>query len=204
MKSFLVGFCIVFLTVAGFAASIELVSYTNYVSDGYLHLIGVVKNISQKNLQYVKVVYTLYDNDDNPVDTDFTYSFKNILMPGEESPYEIMMKDVDWATCDISMTSRTTSEKPYTGLQLSKSNQKSEYGYTHVIGTVKNIGDKEVKYVKVMGAFYDKSDKLIRVGFTYTTIDELAPWQRTPFDMMLDIPSDEIDHYSLWVQASVV
>ncbi len=95
MKKVFVGLFLALFVMGAFAASLKIVSNSYYVSNGYLHLIGVVKHISQNNLEYVKIVYTLYDSDDNPVDANFTYTLKDILMPDEESPYEIMMKDVN-------------------------------------------------------------------------------------------------------------
>ena len=56
----------------------------------WLHIVGEVKNTGMTTLKYVKVIATLYDEDDTVIGTDFTYTQPSTLEPGQTAPFEII------------------------------------------------------------------------------------------------------------------
>jgi hypothetical protein len=89
------------------AEIVELVSERLYVDDyGYVHLVGEIRNISNRELSFVQVIVTFYDADMNVALTDYTYADIETIQPGGMSPFELVLLDdvtpgVDFATYTV-------------------------------------------------------------------------------------------------------
>lgn len=84
---------------------------------------------------------------------------------------------------------------------LSTSQYSSEFGYTYIVGEVRNNLADLVHFVQVVGRFYDSAGVLIDTDFTYTTLDVLRPGEKSPFKLIITDESvaQRIDNYTLAV-----
>ncbi|MGB6680160.1 MAG: FxLYD domain-containing protein [Candidatus Bathyarchaeia archaeon] len=81
------------------------------------------------------------------------------------------------------------------------SSYKDTAGYLHVVGEVENTGNKSVRFVQIMGTFYDNQSNIILQDTTFAMLEILPPETRSPFDLFLVSSSPDIisriDHYEL-------
>ena len=165
--------------------AVTILSHSSYKdSIDYYHVVGEVKNTGSKNLKYVKLTATLYDSANTVVDTTFTYTAIDVLVPNQKSPFEIISTkkaSVDHYTVVVSDYSET-SEQPYRQFSvLSKTGSLNSIGYYEVVGEVKNTGSKSVTYVRVDITCYDSAGKVVATSFTYSDPKDLSAGQTAPF-----------------------
>ena len=71
---------------------LQILSHNSFTdSIGYLHVVGEVKNYSPTNAQFVQVIGTFYDNNDQVVGTQFTYTNPSDIPSGEKAPFDITL-----------------------------------------------------------------------------------------------------------------
>lgn len=190
--------------------ALEILSHSHFMdSIGSYHVVGEVQNNSSNKLDFVKVTGTFYNASGTVVDTDFTYTMIDTLLPGQKSPFEIFVLEesisatVDHYTVAVSDWD-TTSEEPYRGFSiLSQSTSTDVLGARHVVGEVKNTGTQEATYVQVVATFYDASGKVVAAEFTYTDPSTLVAGQTAPFEVIVlsATQSTKIATYELQVQS---
>jgi hypothetical protein len=85
---------------------------------------------------------------------------------------------------------------------VSSSNYIDSIDYYHVVGEVENSSPSVIKYVQVIGTFYDGVNRVVGTSFTFTTPPDISPGSKAPFDLFLgsaSIPIRQITNYSLQV-----
>ena len=69
-----------------------VLSHSSYVDNfGYFHLVGEVENVGSQNTETNKITATFFDNEGNVVVTASCYTYLDILKPGQNSPFEIIL-----------------------------------------------------------------------------------------------------------------
>jgi hypothetical protein len=69
-------------------------------------------------------------------------------------------------------------------------------GFEHVVGEVKNVGTTDIDYVQINLNFYSASGNLVGTDETFTTVDELAPGGKSPFEDDFS-PPPGYNHFSV-------
>jgi len=190
---------------SGTTDKLTVLSYSSYISSiGTFHVVGEVENTGNINMQFVKIVATFYDSSKTVVGTAFTYADIEVLKPNQKSPFNIMeMSNVEEIqSVKLDLTYMPTTNEPYAGLTiLSRSSYTSTIGTFHVVGEVKNSGNRDVNFVKVIGTFYDSAGKVVDTSFTYTNPSDITSGQTAPFYLMVMSPQvSKIKTYELQVQ----
>lgn len=74
-----------------------------------------------------------------------------------------------------------------------------EIGYTHLLGTIQNLGEKTAKYVKVIGTVYDQQGKIIGTGFMFAEPNDLYNKRSGTFDVVIanKLNSNMIKSYAI-------
>jgi hypothetical protein len=70
----------------------------------------------------------------------------------------------------------------------------------HVVGEIENNTPNVIKYVKIIGTFYDNNNRVVGTTSTYTDPPNLSPNEIAPFDLLLggaSISTDQIERYTL-------
>ena len=174
---------------------------------GYYHVVGEVQNTGDGALQYVKITATFYDSGGAVVATSFTYTMIEILHAGQKSPFDVFLFDkAQSAKVDhyaLSVSYDQSGGLPV-GLEiLSHSKYEDLIGWIHVVGEIKNIGDREAHYVKVVATFYDSAGKVVGAFFGYSDPEDLAPGQKAPFEILLQEDRAKlVTTYALEAQSS--
>lgn len=71
---------------------LQILSHNSFTdSVGYLHVVGEVQNNSPTNAQFVQVIGTFYDNNNQVVGTDFTYTNPSDIGSGQKAPFELTL-----------------------------------------------------------------------------------------------------------------
>jgi hypothetical protein len=183
--------------------ALHLISATDYTDDvGWDHIIGVVENISNQPLGFIKIVVTVKDDADNVVGTGFTYTDLDVLLPGERSPFDVASDNWgDWSTYSLQSQADASDEVPRRDVVVkSDRSYVDEVGWFHVVGEVENAGNAAAEFVKAVVTLYDSSGEIAGMMFTYTDLDAISAGGTSPFDAATQYHFD-VDHYEVAVQA---
>jgi len=87
---------------------------------------------------------------------------------------------------------------------LGSSTYTDSAGHFNIIGEVKNISNKPLKFVEVTAAVSDASNRIINTGSAYTSLEELRPQQKSNFHIVFSdqVPIDQSSTYTLTVAPS--
>ena len=77
-----------------------------------------------------------------------------------------------------------------------------DIGYLHIIGEVVNNKNQAVQFVKIVASIYDSEKNLVDTSFTYTKIDTIPPYGKSPFDLVFMGGSEGVVSYNLQVEYS--
>lgn len=184
-----------------FKEKVEILSSSHYVDSlGWLHIVGEVSYKGKLNAKNVKVIATLYKNG-KVIGTDYAYTMLDILKNGEKSPFEIIY--TEQANVDCYKLQIEYELIPYRDILVLKDNgYYDHFGHYHIVGEVKNIGNCNVSNVEIISTLYNAKGEVIGAEYTYSRIDELAPGETSPFEIIVYHTSGKIDHYKLVTQAT--
>jgi hypothetical protein len=76
-------------------------------------------------------------------------------------------------------------------------------GWISIVGEIKNTGPDTLQYVKALVTFY-KNGKIVQVGEGYTKLDQIAPGQSAPFEVITMVAADQVNAYTVQVQGRPV
>lgn len=181
---------------------------SDYISiTGSLWVVGEVKNNNAFNAEFVKIEATFFDAADRVVASEYSYSCLDIIPPGGDSPFDILLWDppANIARYTLQAYDEPAREPPPSGLDISGvSTRLSGAGYYHVTGLITNNSSDTYEFVGVCGALYDSAGRVFRTGHTYIGPDTLAPGQSASFDFSESVDSTPVASYRLWVDAERV
>lgn len=178
-----------------------IMSYSDYERGNSLYVVGEIQNFLNTNIEFVKVVVTYYDSNNEIVTSDFTYTDVSEIKPGQKSPFKVITENnPNIASYDIQATYRETNENPYNGLEIVSSRENTIYSSYGIVGEVVNNGIQDAQYVKIIATYYDANNQVIDTDFTYTTIDILSPGAKSPFQIISYGMENKPARYELQVQ----
>ena len=160
--------------------------------------------------QYVEITADLRSASGTLLATDFTFSDLSNIPSGGSSPFDLLVLDPPAGTSSYNLRVTDYTSPPYggklpiSGLTGQVTNvYTSSTGTIHFVGTVTNNSSKTYKYVQPLIALYGAGNNVVRVDFTFTKPDTLAPGQTGTFDLLVfDGTKFSYTDYSLWVDAN--
>jgi len=179
-------------------------SYTDTIN--YLHIVGEVQNTTSSNIEFGRIVATIYNSSGGVIATDFTYTYLDILAPGEKSPFHVLSEmPPGFANYTLQTEYRTTSTPPNRSLTiLSQSSNVDSIGYLHIVGEVRNDSGHTIEFCEISGTMYDSGGKVVETDFTYTSISTLSPGQTSPFELLISSNrASLVHHWNLYTQYRV-
>jgi hypothetical protein len=73
-----------------------------------------------------------------------------------------------------------------------------DLGVFHVVGAIQNTSPNVLRFVEVIGTFYDANGGVVAISDTYTYPADLAPGSRASFDLtVISASVPQISNYSL-------
>lgn len=172
-------------------------------------MIGEVENVGDKDIQFVQITATFYDENNTVVDTDTGYSGLTIISPGVRSPFQLSIIDENQIqkihnySLAISSYDGVIQPLPKTLMILSNSSYISTGGLLNIVGEVKNNGSSECTFTIVMATCYDADGKVVCVDTGYTSPSDLAPGEKAPFNLIIydETQSGKVTDYALQAQS---
>lgn len=160
---------------------------------------GWVKNTGSMNAMSINVHVFAYDASGKVLGYGSGYAFRDILKPGEESPFSAaaynLIGEPDHYT--LIVEADTTTEQPYTDFQLINIIEQTGSDSYMISGEVKNTGFSCVDNINVLAVFFDVDGNIIYCDTDYS-IGSLIPGQTSKFEVSAYTYTDVIDHYELW------
>ena len=148
-----------------------------------MHLVGEVRNDSPDNVELVLVSATYLDALGGVLGTGATYTEHTILAPGQRSPFDVMDLDqpavADWR---LVVTCTVIPDDPVQQLTLrGMTSWVDDDGWHYYVGEVTNSSIANVRWVRAVLTFYDRSSTVVNVASTAVLADVLLPGQSAPF-----------------------
>ncbi len=177
--------------------NVEVVNFHSVTNEFVeLEFIGEVTNTGDEDAAFVQLVLTLTDVQGNVVGTGFTaLEALSILPPGETVPFEIFVGDPpdSWAEEKIQVQAEAADafsrSLAYTDLEVSGVTvAPDEFGELRIIrvtGIVQNTGSETAELIKVTFAAFDSAGDLETVENELTELDQIAPGETSPFEILV-------------------
>jgi hypothetical protein len=83
---------------------------------------------------------------------------------------------------------------------LSWSDHVDAIDYLHVVGEVENGSPSVIRYLEVVGTFYDSANQVVATASAFTNPQDLKPGNKAPFEILVlsaSIPVRQINNYTL-------
>jgi hypothetical protein len=164
-------------------------SYSYYVdSIGTLWFVGEIVNNGDAPAGSIQVVLSLLDNSGNVVGVGS--DSPSFVQAKGKFPFKIMVDKApkEWKDVKIQIQGTPLDSQsfmpPYIDLKTDKVTGKpSDFGGYELTGTVINTGQQTATLVHIVAAAYDKDGKVIDVGDTFATLNDIAPSGDSPFSL---------------------
>lgn len=165
-----------------------ILSHSSYVDNfGYFHLVGEVENVGSQNTEMNTVTAMFFDEEGNAIVTAMNYTYLDILIPGQKSPFEIVLSaPPPVANYKLESTWQATTREPYTDLKIQGVTLEREEEGGNLSGQVNNIGSETVDVIIVAVTLYDSDKKVAGVSFSFAEISPLNPGESSSFTIIID------------------
>lgn len=183
--------------------ALEILSHSSYEDYGYLMIVGEIQNNSDYAMEFVEIVSTLYDENENVVGTDFTYSVLDTIPPGGKSPFEFMISEEEYAgstSYKLQASGSNAGEYTENPVVLKSDRSYIEYDYLNIVGEVENTGSSDAEFVLIAATLYDADGNVVGVTYGYSTLDVIPPGNTSPFELMTG-NYENFDHYEIQVDS---
>lgn len=181
----------------------ELLGSRTYTdSAGNFHIVGEIKNTTNRTWRFVQVAVPLLDAEDRVIAAPTGSLFVEYLRPGESGAFHIIPENstgLEAATKYAVHLNYLVTNLPEGALEVTIGDIVARAGgATRITGEVENLGNLTATQVQVSAALYDANDELLdtTVGFT----DDITAGDSMPFALVSGVRG-EIDHISLNVQS---
>ncbi len=183
----------------------ELLGSRTYTdSTGNFHIVGEVKNITNRTWRFVEVTVPLLDADDRVIAAPSGPLFVEYLRPGESGAFHILRSNAtqfEDAVAYAVHLGYLISDLPEGALEATVIDvAASAGGGAHITGEVANLGNVTATQVQVSAALYDDTGNLIdtTVGF----VEDIPAGQTAPFTLISGIRgASEFDRISINVHS---
>lgn len=158
-------------------------------SNGWLRIVGEVKNTGDVWLRFVKITGTLKNANGQVVDVQTTFTLMEYLPPGAKSPFDLMESDPSKASTISSYSLVLNFQQATSTLANSLTIQNTgssidSLGILEVVGEIRNNGPQISNFTKVIATFYDNFGKVIAVAFTFTSPADIPSGQAYGFKVL--------------------
>ena len=190
-----------------FAEPIIIDHNSHNTLETYLTIFGLVKNMADKNIDYVKLTITLYSSTGGIIDSDYTYAHPTTIKKNSTGCFWTMFSDIPsyYDHYDIEITSfKNYDTQIYDKFELTDVNYMQEEVtlldgtvelQDYITGKIKNTGYMDMVSVEIYGIYYDLNDKI--VGMCFYTIFSLNAGQKETFKTLPIVTPDTFSDYEL-------
>lgn len=181
----------------------ELLGSKTYTdSADNFHIVGEIKNTTNRTWRFIEVAVPLLDADDRVIAAPTGFLFVEYLRPGESGAFHIIPENstgLEAAAKYAVHLNYLVTDLPEGALEVTLGDiAAGAGGATRITGEVENLGNVTSTQVQVSAALYDADNELLdtTVGFT----DDIPAGASAPFALVSGVRG-EIDHISFNVQS---
>jgi hypothetical protein len=209
-------------TVPSTTEGVDILSTNSFVDQyGYFDLVGEVANNTNTTISSVELEIQLVDasgntllkdENGNPIPSDQTYPFLDVIGPGESSPFVYSFDTSQGvpATYNVKVVSEQTISSDRASLATNNVQIVSDNSGTYYLsGELVNQGDQWAHINNLAGGVLNDANDVLSAGQTGTYASELAPTgdassrDRTPFVVDFPDPGGNVSQWSMWWDAEV-
>ena len=189
-----------------FPADLPVVNDRLVESEDKVYANGEVENRSQGNIQFVKITARLFDPGGSQVAENFTFGYPAITAPGKRAAFSVVLdRPIAYQSYELLVEARTTSQPPFTGLELvDEFSESDDMGYAHIYGMVENTGETTLEHPSIIAVLYDAEGKVTNVSTTPPSTAEqmLAAGKHAPFNLLPYPFGTEFSSYRLILEGT--
>lgn len=151
-------------------------------------VIGLIENDTAQSVEVMSLSVTLRDAGGNALARQSGVPDLRILAPGDRSPFTVPSFDpsrsasATAASVDLSVRS---AEAPREDLAVRDVHAEPSTAGTRVTGTVVNLGDAPIDFIKVSATALGPNDAVLDTSVYYENLRTLAPGASMPFTVLL-------------------
>jgi hypothetical protein len=206
-KGMLLFIATLFLVMGGTGYSLGNFSVLehNKVVDqnGFIHLFGEIRNISNETQKTITAHADFYDKDGRIIGNGSGIASLRSLNIGKISPFEIVFLDRNYNNQFFNYTLNFTSEagvdRPDDLIVTELKSRPDIFGYYYVSGRISNIGNDTATNVLAIASFFDNNDKMIGLSSAIAEPSNMTLHSKSSFTIVMDdkLHSSKIRNYSL-------
>ncbi len=184
--------------------AVEITQYSVSEKDGYIHIIGEVKNTGNQRLTLIEVRAMFFDSSDTALGTAKAGALRPCLLPGEVAPFHMRI----WKSPDryANLTRHdiwpsyagSTMYIPYREYRVLDPTVEEKDGNFHATGEIRNTGGEYTRPPKIVVSIYDRTGKIIGCGH-YVCIERAETYSFEIEETLLGI----IDHWEFYVEEMI-
>jgi hypothetical protein len=167
-------------------------------TQGY-NISGLVENRCDARVDFIRVVGSVFDVEDQLVGVGMTIAKLDALAPGQASPFELILTDVsaEQAASFALLAEADVTEQPAAEEEtgpaveiLQSSTYTGGLDVPYIIGVLRNNTDRPFKFVEVVASTFDEDGKFLDSSTTFAMVQVLLPGEVVPFELsFFDAPA---------------
>ena len=185
MKKYFILLFSLSIVIPSAFANVVIQNDQHYIGDdGAFHVVGEVQNNLKSPLNQVTVYLTVYDENQNIIETRETRSLVNTIMPQMRGPFDFILTGMDSKKMEsYSLDFDYSISQPKGQVIDITSSQITRDAHNNIIisGTVENNGDITANTVAVVATIYDKEGNVAAVSRMHPEPDYLGSEEDTFF-----------------------
>jgi hypothetical protein len=171
-----------------------------YNSIGALYFFGEITNTGDLPLGHPKVSVVLYDASGHALGNEPGYATQDFVAPGQRAPVKVLfLQPPEWSRFEVLFkpeAARYAGFLTYTDLLPSSMNFVRDLSLGYALnGMVKNIGERQARFVQVVVTLYDADGQVVGVDGTFARPSDLAPGESAPFKVSFYLTAAEPASY---------
>jgi hypothetical protein len=186
-------------------------NHSSYISStGTLHVVGEVKNELESTIKNVQIRATFYDSNNQIVTVVATSCMLDIILPGEKSPFEILLSDqtninkINSYDLLVSNHGKSFDILPQNLRIISDNFYYSKSEYYNIHGKILNEGPSKSTNTVVTATCYDTNGKVVGATHGFTDPATVISGREAQFNIIIpdSEQSKKISSYVLQVQSN--
>lgn len=178
-----------------------LPTYSGYINDqGYYYVVGEVQNIGTTPVGNIQVNATFYDANGATLALGCGNAKLDVLLPGRRAPFAITLYSGNLSrqvhNYSLLIAGFSIVEGKPLDLEILSNSSSFESSTFRVNGIIKNIGDKETTFTRVVVTFYNESGKVVDALLNYTKPSTISPGETASFEVVISgTKAAKVHHY---------
>ncbi len=177
------------------STNVKIVSYSWYIENGYLMVVGEVQNIGTSVLSSVNVKGTVYGADGSQSTSGSYPVWARFLAPQQKAPFVLTIDSQNsdtgnWYGQAISKVEVTVDSAPistrylYSDLKVTGTTYTVNSQGTYLVnGQIENTGSQTAEGVTAVATFYNATGAVVGMGYTEALSNALAPSGKVSFQL---------------------